>query len=68
MTAYYQSALLFPRIEGRRVEVDFSGGDITSNGGAALIREVGRRLGLSDAAARALHDPRRQASCARTGW
>ena len=59
----YQNTLPFPPIEGRKVEVEFSGGDITSNGGAALIRQVDRRLGLSDAVARALLGPRRQASC-----
>ena len=53
----------FQALKGRKVELEFSGGDITSNGGAALIRQVDRRLGLSDAVARALHDPRRQASC-----
>ena len=67
MTKCYQNALPFPRIEGRKVEVEFSGGGITSNGGAALIRQVDRRLGLSDAVARALHDPAaRRAVC--TSW
>ncbi len=63
MAKCYQSALPFPRLAGRRVEVEFSGGDITSNGGSPLLLQVDRRLGLSDAVARVLHDPRRQASC-----
>ena len=46
MAKCYQSALPFPRLEGRRVEVEFSGGDITSNGGSPLLRQVDRRLGL----------------------
>ena len=63
MTKCYQSVLPFPRLAGRRVEVEFSGGDITSNGGGPLLLKLDRRLGLSDAVARVLRDPRRQASC-----
>ena len=63
MAKCYQNALPFPRLGGRRVEVEFSGGDITSNGGSPLLRQVDSRLGLSDAVARVLHDPRRRASC-----
>ena len=63
MAKCYQSALPFPRLAGRKIEVEFSGGDITSNGGSPLLLKVDRRLGLSEAAARVLHDPRRQASC-----
>ena len=32
----------------RRVRVDFSGGSISSNGGALLLREVDRKLGLTE--------------------
>ena len=63
MAKCYQSALPFPRLAGRKIEVEFSGGDITSNGGSPLLLKVDRRLGLSEAAARVLHDSRRQASC-----
>ena len=40
------SRIAFPRCRGRRVEADFSGGDITSNGGALLVGAADRRLGL----------------------
>jgi len=46
----------------RSVEANFQGGDITSDGGVLLLRQVDRRLGLSAAVAQALDDPRRQAS------
>ncbi len=46
-----------------KVEADFCGGDITSNGGIPLLSQVDQQLGLSRAAAGALTDPRRQASC-----
>ena len=57
MAKCYQSALPFPRLTGRRVEVEFSGGDFTSNGGSPLTQEVDRRLGLSDAVARVTSTP-----------
>lgn len=44
---------------GRRViEANFQGGAISSDGGAMLPRQVGRRMGLSAAVAAALNDPR----------
>ncbi|MCH7559714.1 MAG: transposase, partial [Planctomycetes bacterium] len=43
------------------------GGDITSDGGVLLLRQVDHRLGLSEAVVRALNDPRRQASCVHDG-
>ena len=63
MTDCIQEPLPFPRCKGRRVEARFSGGDITSNGGVLLLREADRRLGLTERVAKALTDPRRQASC-----
>ena len=63
MTQCYQTSFEFPGVKRRRVEAEFSGGDITSNGGSLLLREVDRRIGLSRAVARAISDPRRQASC-----
>ncbi len=40
------------------MEADFAGGEITSNGGALLLRAADRRLGLTAAVARGLVDPR----------
>jgi hypothetical protein len=45
------------------VEASFAGGDITSDGGVLRLRQADRWLGLSEAIADALSDPRRQASC-----
>lgn len=48
----------FGRIGRRVIEADFSGGDLSSDGGLLLLRQVDRQLGLSAAAARAIPDPR----------
>jgi hypothetical protein len=42
----------------RRVEANFDGGDVSSDGGVLLVRKLERRLGLLEAVARALADPR----------
>ncbi|MGH8760826.1 MAG: IS1380 family transposase [Burkholderiales bacterium] len=42
----------------RRVEVNFDGGEVSSDGGLPLLRKLERRLGLLDAVARVLADPR----------
>ena len=63
MTKCSRDQLSFPRCSGRRVEAEFSGGDVTSDGGVLLLRQADRRLGLTSAVAVLLHDPRRQASC-----
>jgi len=53
----------FPSCKRRKVEVNFSGGDVTSDGGALLLRQVDRLLGLTAKVSRALTDSRRKASC-----
>jgi hypothetical protein len=57
-----QESFQFPACQRRRVEANFQGGDITSDGGVLLLQQVDRRLGLTEAIARILEDPRRQAS------
>ncbi|WP_066343615.1 IS1380 family transposase [Azohydromonas lata] len=48
---------------GRRViEAAFDGGDLASDGGVVLLRQVDERIGLTRAAARVFEDGRRQAS------
>ncbi len=64
MTECYQKPLAFGRVKRRQVEAAFSGSEISSNGGALLLRQVDQRLGLTSSLASALGDPRRQASCA----
>ncbi len=60
MTDRNASKIEFPRCCGRRVEADFAGGDISSNGGALLLGAADRRLGLLGDLSRRLED-RRQA-------
>jgi hypothetical protein len=48
----------FEPFKRRRIEVNFDGGDVSSDGGVLLLRKLERRLGLLDAVARALADPR----------
>jgi len=63
VTECYQTSLEFPSVKRRKVEADFSGGAITSNGGIPLLSQVDRQMGLTRAVARAIGDSRRQASC-----
>ena len=58
MTDCTPEMILFPARRERRVEAGFDGGDVTSNGGALLLRQVDRVLGLTAAAARGLVDTR----------
>ena len=53
----------FSSVKRRKVEADFSGGDITSNAGVLLLSEVDRKIGLSRSIAGAIKDNRRKASC-----
>ena len=48
----------FSRLKRRALEVNFGGGDVSSDGGLLLVREVDRRLQLTQRAAAVLHDPR----------
>ena len=66
MTKSSRDQLSFPVCRGRKVEAEFSGGDVTSEGGVLLLRQADRRFGLMSAVARLLNDPRRQASCEHT--
>ena len=63
MTNRNREQLSFPGCKGRKVEADFSGGNVTSDAGVLLVRQVDRLLGLTASVAPLLPDPRRQASC-----
>jgi hypothetical protein len=52
----------FGKVGRRVVQAAFDGGDIVSDGGVMLVRQVDRRFGLTAAAARAFTDDRRAAS------
>ena len=47
-----------PAFKGRKVEVNFEGGDITSDGGIILLQQMDRKLGLTEKIAGRLCDPR----------
>jgi hypothetical protein len=49
---------VLPRVAGRKIEVNFSGGDVSSDGGAILLREMDRRLRLTREVAMRLPDDR----------
>ena len=58
MTDCTQSHLPFSSVGKKKIQADFSGGRLTTDGGALLLREVDKRLGMIDAIANCLPDPR----------
>jgi hypothetical protein len=53
-----QTSFDFPPFERRRVQAEFSGGEISSDGGVPLLRAADQRLGLMEAVDRVIADPR----------
>ncbi len=50
--------LLFQDLGARQVVADFSGGTLSTDGGALLLREVNQRLGVARALAQCFEDQR----------
>jgi hypothetical protein len=48
----------FSKLKRREIDVRFDGGEVSSDGGLLLLREVERRLGLLRAVSEVLPDPR----------
>jgi hypothetical protein len=48
----------FGKLGRRLIEADFSGGDLSSDGGMILLKQADERIGLTRAAAAVLSDPR----------
>lgn len=58
MTDCIQQTFAFQALGSRGVEADFTGGHLSSDGGALLLREMDRRLGLCGRLARCFADLR----------
>jgi hypothetical protein len=58
MTDCTQTELTFPSFDRRKIEANFAGGDVSSDGGILLLRAADRRLGLVEALDAVLPDPR----------
>ena len=58
MTKCYSNPLLFSPLKRRKIEVEFSGGDITTDAGALLLREIDQELDLSSSIAKHIKDQR----------
>ena len=50
--------LQFASAQRKKIVADFTGGDLTSDGGLPLLREVDHKIGLIDALNDAIYDPR----------
>ena len=60
MTDCRSEQLEFASCRGRKVQADFEGGEVSSDGGLLLLREVDRHLGVLKRAAALLPDHRQQ--------
>lgn len=58
MTHCTTSPLPFSSLGRKKIQADFNGGRLSSDGGALLLREVDKRLGLIDAINNCIPDPR----------
>jgi hypothetical protein len=58
MTECNRKPFVFSSVSRRKIQADFCGGTLTSDGGGLLLREVDRRIGLIDQLADCLTDPR----------
>lgn len=58
MTECTGNPIVFSSLKRQRIVADFDGGRLTSDAGALLLREVDRRIGLTQALAECIDDPR----------
>jgi len=55
-----QIALSFPEIEGKKIRVDFLGGEVTNDAGVLLLREVENEIGIISQIGNCINDKRHQ--------
>lgn len=60
MTDCILSSLQLPACKGRKVEINFEGGDVTSDGGILLLNRIDQKLGLTEKIAKQFPDKRDQ--------
>jgi len=58
MKKYNKQLLLFKDISGKKIEADFNGGEVSSDGGILFLREVEREVGLIRRIGEVLRDRR----------
>ena len=58
MTNCTQKCFDFPPLNKRKVQAEFSGGNISSDGGSLLLRDIDKQLGLMTSVDHILNDPR----------
>ena len=58
MTKCNQRTFVFPSLHRRKIEATFTGGQISSDGGALFLRQADRLIGLTKSLARVLDDSR----------
>ena len=63
MTKCTTKTIVFTRCKRRKVQADFTGGDITSDAGVMLLGEVDKKLKLTQRIAPELYDPRCRGKC-----
>lgn len=63
MTNCTSKPIEFPALKRRRIIGEFTGGDVTSDGGSILLRQVDRKIGLIKQVSNKLPDSRRQDRC-----
>jgi Transposase DDE domain group 1 len=66
MTNCTTGPIQFPGCKQRKVEAEFNGGNVSSDGGVLLLRQADRVTGLTKRVAESLKDTRRKASCDHT--
>ena len=58
MTNCTQETFEFPSLKGRKIKAEFTGGDVTSDGGVLLLRAIDQRLKLTEQLLKIMPDRR----------